>query len=134
MNRPLIRKEIDAFFSGQQRRVDLYMAVEEMIKSLGPATIEITKSQISFGTKYKFAWVWLPPDSSHKRPKDSIVLTFGLDHRIESKHIVEAVEPYPGRWTHHIIVQNETDLNTDVYKWLKQAYAFSKGREKKSME
>jgi hypothetical protein len=134
MTRPLIRKEIDAFFSGHQKRIELYMAVEEMIKSLGPATIEITKSQISFGTKYKFAWVWLPPDSSGKRPKDSIVLSFGLDHRVESKHIAEAVEPYPGRWTHHIIVQDETDLGADVCKWLRQAYAFSKGREKKSQE
>ncbi|MBP1744710.1 MAG: hypothetical protein H6Q58_1688 [Firmicutes bacterium] len=131
MNRPLIRKEIDAFFSGQEERTKLYLSIEEMIKSLGPLTIEIMKSQISFGTKYKFAWVWIPPDSSKKRPKNSIVLSFGLDHRVESKQIAEAVEPYPGRWTHHIIIQDETELNTDVYKWLRQAYAFSQGREKK---
>lgn len=131
MTRPLIRKEIDAFFSGQEDRIKLYMSVEEMIKSIGPLTIDIMKSQISFGTKHKFAWVWLPPDSSHKRPKNSVVLSFGLDHRVESKHIAEAVEAYPGRWTHHIIIQDEADLNTDVYKWIRQAYAFSQGREKK---
>lgn len=130
MTRPLIRKEIDAFFSGQEDRIKLYMSIEEMIKSIGPLTIDIMKSQISFGTKYKFAWVWLPPDSSHKRPKNSVVLSFGLDHRVESKHIAEAVEPYPGRWTHHIIIQDEADLNTDVNKWIRQAYAFSQGREK----
>jgi hypothetical protein len=131
MTRPLIRKEIDAFFSGQEDRINLYIATEEMIKSLGPLTIDIMKSQISFGTKYKFAWVWLPPDSSGKRPKNSIVLSFGLGHRIESKQIAEAVEPYPGRWTHHIIIQEEADLNTNVQKWLKQAYAFSQSRENK---
>jgi len=134
MDKHLIRKEIDAFFSGNQDRVELYMAVEETIKSFGPITIEITKSQISFGTKYKFAWVWMPPDSSRKRPKNSIVLSFGLDHRVQNKKIVEAVEPYPGRWTHHIIIQNETDLDTDVIKWLRLAYAFSKSRENKSLE
>lgn len=131
MTRPLIRKEIDAFFSGQEDRIKLYMSIEEMIKSIGPLTIDIMKSQISFGTKYKFAWVWLPPDSSRKRPKNSVVLSFGLDHRVESKHIAEAVEPYPGRWTHHIIIQDEADLNADVNKWIRQAYAFSQGREKK---
>lgn len=131
MIRPLIRKEIDAFFSGHEDRIKLYMAVEEMMKTLGPLTIEIMKSQISFGTKHKFAYVWMPPDSSKKRPKNSIVLSFGLDHRIESEQIAEAVEPYPGRWMHHIIIQEEAELNTDVCKWLHQAYTFSQGKEKK---
>ena len=49
MTRPLIRKEIDAFFSGQEDRIKLYMSIEEMIKSIGPLTIDIMKSQISFG-------------------------------------------------------------------------------------
>jgi len=130
MTRPLIRKEIDAFFSSQEDRINLYNATEDLIKSLGPLTIDITKSQISFGTKYKFAWVWLPPDSTGKRPKNSLVLSFGLGHRVESQQIVEAVESYPGRWTHHIIIQEEADLNTNVRKWLKQAYAYSQAREK----
>jgi len=92
MDAPLRRKEIDAFFSGQVDRIMLYDDLEEMIKSLGPSTIIITKTQISFGTKHKFAWVWLPPDKSNKRPKNCIVLTFGLNHRIENEQIVESVE------------------------------------------
>lgn len=126
MDAPLRRKEIDAFFSGQVDRIMLYDALEVMIKSLGQSTITISKTQISFGTKYKFAWVWLPPDKSNKRPKNCIVLTFGLNHRIENEQIVESVEPYPGRWTHHIIIGNRSDLNENVFKWLRQAYAFSK--------
>jgi hypothetical protein len=36
-----------------------------------------------------------------------------------------APEPYPNRWTHHVIVQNESDINDQLMGWIKQAYAFS---------
>jgi hypothetical protein len=104
-----------------------------MINSIGPVTIEVMKSQISFGTRIKFGWVWLPQPWSNKRPENSIVLTFGVGRHIENEQIVEVVEPYPGRWTHHVIIQNESDLNDDVYQWLCEAYSFSGKRERKSV-
>jgi len=83
---------------------------------------------IYFGTKLKFAWVWLPKKWDN-RPKNSMVLTFGVARHIKNKQIVQAVEPYPGRWTHHIIIQNKKDLNNNVYKWLQEAYTFSLNRK-----
>lgn len=112
-------------------QISLYLAVEEMINSIGPVSIEVMKSQISFGTKTKFAWVWKPQTWSKKRPENSIVLTFGVGRHIQNEKIVEAVEPYPGRWTHHVIIQNNSDLNNDVYQWLCEAYAFSLYRGRK---
>lgn len=69
-----------------------------------------------------------------KRPENSIVLTFGVGRFIENKRIVDSVEPYPGRWTHHVIIQNEADLNKEVFTWLCEAYTFSliRGRNRKS--
>jgi hypothetical protein len=122
-------KNIETFFFKQPKQKSLFLAVEQMIHSIGPATIQVMKSQISFGTHTKFAWVWLSPPSN-KRPENSIVLTFGVGRHIESEQIVQAVEPYPGRWTHHVIIQNEADLNNDVNQWLREAYAFSQSRGK----
>ncbi len=94
--------------------------------------MEAMKSQISFGTENKFAWVWLPQPWDKKRPENSIILTFGLRRRIEHERIAQAVEPYPGRWTHHVIIENEADLDQDVRGWLRDAYIFSQRRKCKT--
>jgi len=61
-----------------------------------------------------------------------IVLTFGLGRRIEHERITQVVEPYPGRWTHHVIIENEADLDQDVRGWLRDAYYYSLNRKSKS--
>jgi hypothetical protein len=38
----------------------LFEKVRLFIESIGPVTMEATKTQVSFGTTRKFAWVWLP--------------------------------------------------------------------------
>lgn len=126
--------EIEAFFAGNRAQVSLFLAVARLIDSIGAAKMEIKKTQISFRTTKKFAWVWLPLKGSRKRPPNSIVLTFGIGRKIVHKQIVEAVEPYPGRWTHHLVIQDESELNHEVEQWLAEAYAFSlqKGRSARS--
>ncbi|MGJ7922858.1 DUF5655 domain-containing protein [Neobacillus sp. LXY-4] len=127
---------VQSFFSHQAGQIALYLETERMINSIGPAEVEVKKTQISFGTNTKFAWIWLPEKRSKKRPKNSIILSFSVGRRIENEQIVEAVEPYPGRWLHHIIIQDESDLNKLVFTWLCEAYTFSliRGRKVKPAE
>ncbi|MEH6905250.1 MULTISPECIES: DUF5655 domain-containing protein [Neobacillus] len=122
------RKDVERFFTGQEKHISLFQAVEETINSIGPVTIEVKKSVISIGTKTKFAWIWMPQPWSSTRPEDCLALTFVVDRYIEDEKIVEAVEPYPGRWIHHVIIKMEADLNKDVYQWLSEAYTFSQNR------
>lgn len=126
------KKDVEDFFFEKPLQLNLFKAVEKLIDSIGPVTIEVSKSQISFGTKTKFAWVWLPPFWSNNRPENCIVLTFGAEKQIEGEEqIVEVVEPYPGRFTHHIIIESESDLTPEVYHWLCESYDFSQKRGKK---
>src|SRR5688572_17557631 len=98
----------ESLFENNEKKWALYQVLKEFITSLGDIVVTPTKSQIAFGAKRKFAWVWLPPAWAKNRPKDSIVLTFGLDHRIEHSAIVEVVNPYPHRWVHHVIIQDKS--------------------------
>ncbi len=111
----------EAFFANREEQFSIYKAIVSAIKLLGPVKIEVMKSQISFGAKRKFAWIWLPKAWA-RRPKNSLVLTIGLKRKISSCRIAEAIEPYPGRWTHHIIIESEDDLDEDVLSWLQEAY------------
>jgi hypothetical protein len=120
---------VEGLFSGRPEALALFHAVQKYIESIGPVTMEAMKSQISFGTKTKFAWVWLPQPWSKKRPENSIVLTFGLGRQIKHDRIAQAVEPRPGRWTHHVIIEDEADLDEDLRGWLTEAYDFSRSRK-----
>jgi hypothetical protein len=119
---------VEELFSERPGAFMLFEKVRLFIESIGPVTREVTKTQVSFGTTRKFAWVWLPQTYTKKRPEKSITLTFALGRHITHDRIAEAVEPRPGRWTHHVIIEKEEDLNADVQEWLREAHAFSKMR------
>jgi hypothetical protein len=113
---------IDGLFEGQPGSLRLFEAVRKYIESLGPVTVEAAKTQVSFGVKTKFAWVWLPQTWIKKRPLNTITLALDLDHEVKDWRIVQAVEPRPGRWTHHILINEDSDLDDKVKGWIREAY------------
>lgn len=128
MTDEMTNKEIEAFFAGKPEAKALFMAVERKIQAIGPAIIKVSKTQISFATRTQFAWVWMPLPTDRKRPLHSLVLSFGCGRRIVHDQIVEAIEPYPGRWTHHVIIAEAADLTSAVDAWIREAYRFSETR------
>lgn len=124
----MTNKEVEAFFTGNPVAKALFMAVERKIQAIGPAIISVTKTQISFATRTQFAWVWMPQPTDRKRQLHSLVLSFGCGRQIVHDQIVEAIEPYPGRWTHHVIIAEEADLTDAVDAWMREAYRFSETR------
>ena len=113
---------IESFFEGRPVALELFNTVRRYLESLGSVNIDPMKTQIAFGTTRKFAWVWLPQMWIRKRSDTSITLTFDLDHKVEHPRIEEAVEPRPGRWTHHVIIEKTSDIDDDVKAWLREAY------------
>ena len=90
--------------------------------------MKVQKSQIGFYAARLFAMASLP-----KRKRDAgIVVSFGLGRREPSPRIGAAVEPYPGRWTHHAALTREADLDGELLGWLEEARGFcrAKGRGK----
>ncbi len=52
-------------------------------------------------------------------------MTFSLGHRKESSRIDVATEPYPNRWTHHVMVGSVEEIDEELMDWIKQAAVFS---------
>lgn len=84
--------------------------------------MKVTKTQVSFGLKRNFAFVWLPQMYSKRRPEESVTLTFDLPKRVRDKQIADATEIVPGRWVHHVVVTGPGDITGKVRKWLRAAY------------
>ena len=58
-------------------------------------------------------------------PPTYIVVTIGLDRRLDSPRIDVATEPYPGRWTHHLLLSRLEEIDGELMGWLKEAAAFA---------
>jgi hypothetical protein len=115
-------KTIEDFFAGKPVQLSLFQHIREYIETLGEVRIKISKTQISFAAKRQFAWVWLPMEWDKRRPPGCLVLSFALFRQVADQQVVQAVEPTPGRWMHHVIIQTASDLNDAVRGWLRQAW------------
>jgi len=124
---------IPGLFKGRPGSMRLFRIVRRYVESLGPVRVEAAKTQISFGAKRNFTWVWLPQMYSKKRPENSITVTFDLKDRIKDRRIAQSVVPRPGRWTHHVVIEKPADFDTKVRGWLRKAHSFGQidGRKKK---
>lgn len=114
-------------FDGHPEELALYEAIEAAILDrFAGVRIKVAKTQISFKTNAGFAYVSLP--RMKERPAHSVILTLALEHEIKSPRILMAVEPYPRRWTHHLIIESPNQLDEELMGWLADAYAFSQIR------
>lgn len=127
---PMQRKtEIVSFFSKMPEVIPLYERIEEKIlERFEDVTIEIKKTQITFKAKRGFVYVWLPIRKMKNRPEYYLVLSFGLDQRIESSRIAESVETYKNRWMHHLVLEKPEELNDELMRWIQEAYLFARSR------
>ena len=91
--------------------------------------VKVQKTQITFSNRHNFAFVsFLPVRKEKERPEVYIVVTFGLGYRLESTRIDAVVEPYPGRWTYHVLVSGTEEIDDELMGWVKEAAVFSAGK------
>ncbi len=123
-------QDILYFFDGKPEALPLYEAFEKKVLSeIGSVKVKVQKTQIAFSNRHNFAFVsFLPVRKAKERPKVYIVVTFGLGYRAKSPRIDAAVEPYPGRFTHHVLVSGSEDIDEELMGWVREAAAFSAGK------
>lgn len=125
-----MNQDILWFFDKMPEALALYEAFEEKVLAQiggnGGVKIKVQKTQISFSNRYNFAFVsLLPVRKKRERPEVYIVITFGLGYRKESPRIDAASEPYPNRWTHHVLISRTEEIDAELMGWIKEAAAFS---------
>ena len=63
-------------------------------------------------------------------PEHFLLVTFGLGEPLASPRVAVVVELYPGRFTHHVLVEREEELDEELFSFLAMAWEFgeNKGR------
>lgn len=117
------------FFEAQRREgaLPLYAALRRCVEAhCAPVRIEVKKTQISFVNRRLFAAAsFLPARRAAERPETWLTVTFGLGRRLGDPRVDVAVEPYPGRWTHHVTIGGVEEVDGTLAAWLREAAAFS---------
>lgn len=115
------------FFGERMEALPMYERLEEAILTRIPdVKIKVSKTQITFANKRGFAFVSFNPCRKAKdRSAVWMTVTFGLGYRKESPRIDVATEPYPGRWTHHVMVGSAEEIDEELLGWIQEAAEFS---------
>jgi hypothetical protein len=96
---------------------------EDVLPEFG---IHVQKTQITHLIRHAFACVSPPAVHSKDRiTQRSITLTSGLDHPLASARIDAKSEAYPGRWTHHLVISDAAELDSELFAWLHEANELS---------
>ncbi|MGI6004306.1 MAG: DUF5655 domain-containing protein [Christensenellales bacterium] len=127
--------KLEQFFEDADYERSLFDALQERIMALDGVKMKVQKSQIAFSAGTQFAWVWFPmPWAKGRpgRPENCIIVSFSTDRPFENEKIVQRVEPYSGRFMHHVVVSQPGDLDEDLWQWLEMAHRFALSRSRKT--
>ena len=117
------------FFDVHPAELALYEALFRAMEQAFPkGRVKVQKTQISFYGRHLFAAASLPVRRRKDWPKICLVVTLGLGYRLDSPRVAAASEPYPGRWTHHILVSEEGQIDGELMGWLRAAWDFGESK------
>lgn len=120
-------EDILFFFDKHMDALPLYEALQQRVMNeIRDVRIKVQKTQVSFYNRHLFACISFARIRKKKNcPSPFIVVTIGLDHRLQSPRIEVATEPYPNRWTHHLLLSDVQEVDDELMSWIKEAAAFS---------
>lgn len=118
------------FFDRHMDALPLYQAFEELLlDSFHVVNKRVQKTQITFSNRHVFACIsFARVKRKAELPEGYMVVTLGLPDPLDSERVAVKTEPYPGRWTHHIVVSTPEELDEELLSWIETAYAFAEAK------
>lgn len=120
-------EEVLYFFDKHPDALPLYETFEDKVRTIvSDVRIKVQKTQISFYNKHMFACVSFARVRKKKDcPENFIVVTISLNHKLESPRVDIATEPYPNRWTHHLLISDMSEIDEELMEWVEEAAEFA---------
>lgn len=115
------------FFEKSPGALRLYQTLERKLQKILPdMTRKVGKSQVSFYLGHQFGCAsLLAVRKKREMPSPYLTVTFGLSYPLEAPRIAAKTEPYPNRWTHHVVVGSVDEIDQQLLEWLVEAAEFA---------
>lgn len=117
--------EACAFFAGKPHSLALYQAfARSMLATLPHTKLDVRKTQISLLDGRMYACVsMMRARRKAELPPEYIVVTFSSPSAVESPRVAQQVQIRPGRWTVHVVVGDESELDDELLGWVHMSHA-----------
>ncbi|WP_296605731.1 DUF5655 domain-containing protein [Nocardioides sp.] len=110
------------FFAGNDAGLAAYRLAHDAIGGWGGCEERVGRSQVCLRRARAFAWLWNPRQYLRNAGAD-VVVTFALDHELDSARIKQAVRTGPLLVVHHVELRDPAaDLDEELLGWLREAY------------
>ena len=114
------------FFNRFPAVIPIYQARKARLAAAYPELrLNLANTPISFCNRRMFAMASPPWRRVKGWPAEYLLVSFGLSYRKENPRIAQTAEPYPNRWTHHVIVTRSEEIDLELLAWLDEAYRFA---------
>ncbi len=114
--------EMLAFFERDSAALALYEAFRDALLARWPrCEIKSARTQISFADGVGFAFISHPP----RQAPGAVLVSLGLRAPLQSPRVFAQTEPYPGRWTVHILVHAPSEIDAEFMGWLEEAHEYA---------
>lgn len=122
-----IEQDTLLFFKEHPAALPVYEAfARKLAGALPDSNVRVQKTQITFSNRHVYACVsFLRVKKKAELPDSFFVLTLGLPYALESERVAVKTQPYPGRWTTHFVISRLSDLDEELFAWVRHAYAFA---------
>ena len=122
-----IEQDTLLFFKEHPAALPVYEAfARKLAGALPDSNVRVQKTQITFSNRHVYACVsFLRVKKKAELPDSFFVLTLGLPYALESERVAVKTQPEPGRWTTHFVISRLSDLDEELFAWVRQAYAFA---------
>ena len=106
---------------------DGYEALKkELVWRYPEMEVRVAKTQVSFFDRLMFGCVsFTRVRRKAEMPAQFLTLTLGLPEPVDSPRIAVKCEPYPGRWTHHIVLSSPEEIDAELLAWIERAHLFA---------
>ncbi len=129
--------ELDALrvFEGEPGAFQLYRALEAKLLQAVPGTLQkVGKTEVAFYLRHRYASAsLLAVRRKSQRPSPYLTVSFGLPVPLDSPRIDARTEPYPNRWTHHLMLGAPEEMDGELLGWLQEAAAFAASKARKGL-
>lgn len=113
--------DVESYFAGRPEARRLFDRLVTALEVVGEYDIRVGKSQVAFRRRRNFALAWVP-GRYLRGDVAPLVLSILLPFRLESSRWKEVAESYPGRFTHHLEIFRESDIDGELRTWLRRAW------------
>ena len=122
-------------FEKEPGSLELYLTLEQRLREMLPAMRrKVGKTEAAFYLRHWFGSAsLLAVRRKAQRPSPYLTVSFGLSYPLDSPRVDAKTEPYPNRWTHHVMIGSAEEIDQELLGWLWEAAQFAASKPRKAV-